>query len=90
MKFPTLALIACSFLLESTTAYQPLRASAKTRELRERSPDEELERCFERCGDGKDVDDEDKIVECQVECVDDQLATGRSRRNIGPRGEYNF
>lgn len=36
----------------------------------------------------KDVDDQDKIVECQVEYVEDEVANGRFRNDIGPRGSY--
>ena len=73
-------------MLESSDAYQPLRASLKSRETRS-SDESDLEKCFERCGDGKDVDDEDKIMDCQLDCVNDQIALGTSRSNIGPRGK---
>jgi hypothetical protein len=52
-----------------------------------RSSEEDVEKCFKKCGD-KNADDADKISECQVECVDDEVSNGRSRSNIGPRGKH--
>lgn len=52
-----------------------------------RSSKDEVEKCFEKCGD-KDADDADKINECQAECVDDEVSNGRSRSTIGPRGKH--
>lgn len=74
MKFATLALLACS--LSCTSAYQPnLRLSEK----------DEVESCFEKCGKKGD-EKEDKVVECQNECVSTATTSGRSRSSIGPAG----
>lgn len=77
MKFPAFALLACSFLVQSTAAYQPsLRLSAT----------DEVESCFKSCG--KKADKASKVEECQAGCVDTAVASGRSRSAIGTNGEY--
>ena len=50
--------------------------------------DNDLEKCFERCGRGKDVDDADDIEECQLDCIEEQVVNGRSRSSIGPNGKF--
>ena len=76
MKFPTFALLSCTFLIQSSTA---LRSSNQS----------ELRSCFLKCG-RKDVDKANKVEDCQTECVDDQTATGRSSSSIGPFGEWTL
>lgn len=54
------------------------------------SEDNDLEKCFEKCGDGKDADDADDIKECQLDCVEEQVVNGRSRSSLGPNGEFLY
>jgi hypothetical protein len=50
-----------------------------------RSANSDLQDCFKKCG--KDADKIDKVESCQLSCVDNQLATGRTRSNVGPNGK---
>lgn len=52
-----------------------------------RSSKDEVEKCFEKCGD-KDVKKSDKLVECQTECVTTAEGNGRTRSSVGPTGMY--
>ena len=52
--------------------------------------DDDLEKCFERCGRGKDVEDADDIEECQLDCIEEQVENGRSRNALGPNGEFSL
>lgn len=76
MKFPSLALLSCSFLIQSSTA-------------RQSSNDSELRSCFLKCG-RKDVDKANKVEDCQLECAHDQFSAGRSADSVGPYGAENL
>ena len=85
MKFPTLALLSCSILLQSSTAVNFSKPQVRAHP----GHDDDLERCFERCGRGKDVEDADDIEECQLDCIAEQVENGRARSALGPNGEFS-